>query len=195
MTIRRQIGALANRALNPFGYQFQRVRSYPDSTPDAGAFSGLLKLRESNNDFLAFCAERYRKSRAQLFQDLFALWATNEKRGGFFVEFGATNGLDISNTYLLESEYAWRGILAEPAQRWHQDLCQNRKCAIDNRCVWSKSEERVEFNETKEAEFSTINMLSSHDFHAERRQNGKQYHVTTVSLHDLLGTHNAPTDI
>ena len=39
-------------------------------------------------------------------------------RGGFFVEFGATNGIDLSNSYLLQSKYYWTGILAEPARCW-----------------------------------------------------------------------------
>jgi hypothetical protein len=35
------------------------------------------------------------------------------RRGGFFVEAGAGDGLWISNTLLLEQQYNWTGILIE----------------------------------------------------------------------------------
>lgn len=35
-------------------------------------------------------------------------------RGGFFVELGAHDGFNQSNTYYLERRYGWRGILIEP---------------------------------------------------------------------------------
>ena len=55
------------------------------------------------------------RSRSQLRQDIFVLCTLDFKRNGFFVEFGATNGVDLSNSYLLETEFNWTGILAEPA--------------------------------------------------------------------------------
>ena len=71
-------------------------------------------------------ASLLQKSKSQLRQDLFVLGVTNFKQNGFFCEFGATNGVDLSNTYLLEKEFNWSGILAEPAKIWHSDLQRNR---------------------------------------------------------------------
>ena len=73
--------------------------------------------------------------KSQLNQDLIALIVNNFKQKGYFVEFGATNGFDLSNTYLLEKNFYWNGILAEPMPRWHKDLKKNRNCVIDKRCV------------------------------------------------------------
>ncbi|GIT91759.1 hypothetical protein JANAI62_22160 [Jannaschia pagri] len=39
---------------------------------------------------------------------------TGFKRGGYFVEFGATDGVTLSNTWLLEMSFGWSGILADP---------------------------------------------------------------------------------
>lgn len=133
-----------------------------------------------------------KRSKSQLRQDLFVLSQLGFKREGFFVEFGATNGIDLSNTYLLEREFGWRGILAEPARRWHHRLTRNRSAIVDKRCVWASSGEKLRFNEVDVGELSTIDSFSAADSHAETRRKGKVYEVETVSLNDLLDQHGAP---
>ena len=49
-------------------------------------------------------------SYGQLKQDLLCLEYFDKKRDGYFVDIGAGNGRDLSNTYLLEKEYAWKGM-------------------------------------------------------------------------------------
>ncbi|MGN6605040.1 MAG: FkbM family methyltransferase [Ginsengibacter sp.] len=147
------------------------------------------------NNFLSFASGKVLKSKAQLFQDLLALYLTKEKRKGFFVDFGATDGIELNNTYLLEKEYQWSGILAEPARVWDNSLRRNRNCFIDSRCVWSTSGELLLFNETENAILSSINSFSDIDFLSDERINKASYEVPTVSLEDLLKTYNAPYDI
>ncbi|GAB4363582.1 MAG: hypothetical protein Kow0026_28230 [Oricola sp.] len=134
-------------------------------------------------------------SKSQLRQDLFVLSEIGMKRNGFFVEFGATNGVELSNTYLLETRYGWRGILSEPARHWHATLEKNRACAIDHRCVWSQSGASLDFVESRSAEYSTIDHFSASDMHLKKRRNGSRYSVETVSLNDLLAEHGAPHEI
>lgn len=136
--------------------------------------------------------DHLRLSKSQLRQDLFVLAQLGFKRDGFFVEFGATNGIDLSNTYLLEQHFGWKGILAEPAQCWHHDLQSNRKSTIDKRCVWTQSGQTLTFNEVSTAELSTIESFSGKDDHKASRQDGKSYLVQTISLNDLLSEHQAP---
>jgi hypothetical protein len=64
--------------------------------------------------FLGMCLARYSSSSAQVMQDLYVLWKLRQRRKGYFVEFGAMDGLQISNTALLEVDFDWTGILAEP---------------------------------------------------------------------------------
>jgi len=46
-------------------------------------------------------------------QDKFVLHVLKQKRNGFFVEIGSNHPITINNTYLLESQYNWKGILVE----------------------------------------------------------------------------------
>lgn len=166
---------LAGRPIQITQEQANRVNSA------LASFSDYRKLIKFGN-----------KSKSQLGQDIFVLSELGFKRDGFFVEFGATNGLDLSNTYLLESDFGWSGILAEPATSWHESLRLNRKAKIDTRCVWSQSGDSLVFNETDMKEFSTIDHFSSADLHEKNRLNGSKYIVDTVSLLDLLDELEAP---
>ena len=141
-------------------------------------------------------------SRAQLCQDLFVSYFTEEKKNGFFVEFGATDGITLSNTYLFEQYCNWTGILAEPLPIWHNDLIKNRKCIIDKRCVFSESNLEKKFVNTYESpelsgledelkDYSSLDI----DFNAETRKKKEIITVKTVSLEDLLKEHQAPSKI
>lgn len=129
------------------------------------------------------------KSKSQLGQDLFVLLETNFKKNGFFVEFGATNGVDLSNTYILEKQFNWQGILAEPAKVWNAELQRNRNCSIDTNCVWRHSGSILDFNQTRKSEFSGV---ASYNNKSEKKQNIFSYKVKTISLVDLLIKYNAP---
>ena len=133
--------------------------------------------------------------KSQLKQDLFVLSQVQLKQKGFFVEFGATNGFDLSNSYLLEKEFGWSGILVEPARCWHDDLRRNRNCIVETDCVWKESGKTLVFNEVSVGELSTIASYSDTDSHANVRKTGKTYEVKTVSLTDLLHRYQAPREI
>ena len=136
--------------------------------------------------------QEFSSSLGQIHQDLIALIFTGFKREGYFVEFGATNGISCSNTYLLEKSFGWTGILAEPAKKWHAALRKNRSSAIEERCVWKTSGEILEFNQTEIGELSTLEAYSSGDMHAMARASGDRYFVETISLEDLLDSQVAP---
>lgn len=108
---------------------------------------------------------------------------------GFFVEFGATDGVEKSNSLLLEQN-GWSGIVAEPAKMWRRALENNRNCHIDFNCVSSITGNTVKFTEA--GEFSTISSYINSDNHSRRRQSNNEYEVKTISLGDLLNKYNAP---
>jgi FkbM family methyltransferase len=133
-------------------------------------------------------------SKAQLKQDIFAYLESDRKNNGFFVEFGATNGISLSNSYMLEQNFAWKGILAEPAFMWHKALKINRPDSyIETSCVWKESGHKLMFNQVDV--LSTIDLYSNKDYHSTRRENGERYEVETISLSDLLKKYHAPNII
>lgn len=135
-----------------------------------------------------------KESKSQLGQDLMALHFFGREGKGFFVEFGATDGISGSNTLLLEKYLGWSGILAEPAKKWHKDLQRNRRSMLDFRCVYSESNLKIDFQEVSGG-LSTIKDFSARDMHAENRKESFVYQVETVSLTDLLEDHSAPDHI
>lgn len=146
---------------------------------------------KSNTASELFTLEK--QSKSQLGQDLFALVVNKFKRGGYFVEFGATDGINLSNTYILEKEFGWEGLLAEPAKVWHNDLIANRQVKISFDCVWEDSGKTLKFSQAQE--LSTISMFENQDIHAKRRKGAARYDVQTISLKELLDTHGAPQTI
>ena len=134
-------------------------------------------------------------SNSELKQDFFVLNTLNFKKDGYFVEFGSCDGLEFSNTLLLEKKFGWNGILAEPARYWHNELKKNRNCNIETNCVWKESGAKITFKETKLTLYSTIKNLSNKDLHKDLRKKGRTYEVNTISLDDLLKKYKAPKNI
>lgn len=145
--------------------------------------------------FVNFCVNNLGWSTGQHLQDLWVAYEMKSRRGGYFVEFGAMDGVIFSNSCSLERHLGWNGIVAEPAHLWHPALSNNRACYVDSRCVWTKTGETLVFNQTPLSGLSTIDSFSSSDAHADHRRDGLRYDVETVSLIDLLTHWRAPRRI
>ena len=82
-------------------------------------------------------------------QDQFVLAACGGQRDGFFIDSGASDGFQGSNTRMLETEYGWRGICVEPNDALFAQLVRNRSCFCLNCCLYDREGE-VEFLEAAE---------------------------------------------
>ena len=133
-----------------------------------------------------------RHSKSQLGQDILALSISGLEKPGFFVEFGAADGIALSNSYLLEKNFGWNGILCEPSTGWHEALKQNRSCVIDTRCVYSVSGQKISFSENYLGELSAITAYAEPNASGILKRTTSSYEVETISLLDLLKVHNAP---
>jgi FkbM family methyltransferase len=134
---------------------------------------------------------------SQLGQDLWVLERTSYKRGGFFVEFGATNGILLSNSYLLETEFGWNGICAEPNPDFFAQLRKNRLCTVSPACIGPVTGEEVEFV-LADVFGGMLRDIDKDEHQATRetyRNVGATTRFTTISLHDFLVEHQAPRGI
>jgi FkbM family methyltransferase len=195
INFKRSVKMLIENILKNFDIGITRHSTLKKLLQNSSAAHNIELLQRLNNTNAQQLLHYFGKSKSQLRQDLFVLSHLSFKRNGYFVEFGATNGYDLSNTYLMEKELGWSGILAEPATFWKKDLKNNRDCNIETECVWEDSNSILTFNEVRVAELSTINSYSGTDLHKDVRKEGKTYSVKTISLMDLLTKYNAPAHI
>jgi FkbM family methyltransferase len=147
--------------------------------------------------FLSYAFAHRHESKSQILQDLWVSFELGGLRNGYFVEFGATDGLTNSNTYLLETKYDWKGILAEPNPVWHAELRANRSSDIEHRCVSSGSGRTVQFltTDASDPELSGIAEFAHGDHFSAVRAQGIARQIETISLNDLLRQHGAPASI
>lgn len=158
----------------------------PDWTPGKRTLEG----------FFEFAASRVLHAQGQLFQDLWVLYELEEKRDGYFVEFGATNGITMSNSHILEHQYDWSGIVAEPNPDFHPRLARERACHISHDCVYSRSGETMNFLCTRKAMYSRLQAINPGDHNeASMRSDHREVSVRTISLNDLLDAFRAPDEI
>jgi FkbM family methyltransferase len=155
----------------------------------------LIRLPQGVGLSAVEARKAFKSSKSQLGQDLLALIASGAKEPRFFVEFGSADGVALSNSFLLEKELGWSGILCEPSRSWHEDLKRNRSCIVDTRCVYSRTGEQISFSENYIGELSGITEFTGNDHHGLLDRTTTSYQVETISLLDLLKHHNAPKHI
>ena len=150
-------------------------------------FAGRLSSFKDGGGDVSSVANQVRRTESQFYQDIIGLLIAKGRRGGFFVEFGACDGVRISNTFVLEKEFGWSGILAEPGREWHADLKKNRACSIETQCVWSETGKKIPFYEAP-----GNHLQSSADAGFMQINRAQSYEVETISLYDLLKKYSAP---
>jgi FkbM family methyltransferase len=131
------------------------------------------------------------ESYSQIGQDLFVLEFFKNLKEGYFVEIGASNGITLSNTYLLEKKYSWKGICIEPGVDEFVDLQNNRKCHCVNKAVYSKSGLKMDF--VKKLNGLVSGLKEHYDFKTwESVPTERIYIVETETLTDILDRLEAP---
>lgn len=147
--------------------------------------------------FFAFAASRAKAAKGQLFQDLWALWESGNRSGGYFVEFGGGDGVHLSNSFYLEKSCGWSGIVAEPNPESLVAIQKARSCYISNKAVFTRSNERVSFLTASSPELSRLEDIVPQDNHEKLgvRRTVDRIEVETITLADLLEEAKAPFDI
>lgn len=100
----------------------------------------------------------------------------NQKKNGFFIDIGAYDGVQVSNTFFLEKERQWNGICIEGNRDVYQTLKNNRTSTCLNEVIYSTNETLHFHNEGLCSKITETGSTT----------------VTTTTLTQILKTYNAP---
>ena len=190
---------LINSVLGYFGFIVISKKFYKTSIKNSNLACQLkaipiIKNEENIKKFIKYI-DKSKSQKKRVAMDLIVLQFLDFKKNGFFIEYGAGNGILNSNTYLMEKEFNWKGILSEPAKVYYPQIRENRNCFIDDHCIWSESNVQLTLIEApKEIDsgMSSISKYAFDDRFSSVRKKGKKYQVTSITLEDLLDKFNAP---
>lgn len=139
------------------------------------------------------------KSYSQFKQEEWVLNYFNNKKNGVFIELGALDGIRHSNTFLLENEYNWSGLMIEPSPSLYKELKINRNIYTENILVGDKKQENIEFlyieDKTKCIGLQGVveNYNPKHFDRIIREMDNKPYEIiklNMVTLQELCDKHN-----
>lgn len=143
-------------------------------------------LTKKIKKFIIFFVKNYKLSKSQIYQDIFVYFFSNLKKNGFFLEIGAADGVNISNTYLLEKKFNWIGIICEPNPIHKLSNLTNRKAKLDTNIIDCKDSHKKY-------------LYMNDDIFNSSIKNDKKYkkkiYLKTLSLNSLLNKYKSPKTI
>ena len=137
----------------------------------------------ANNQLVNFVLSNLDISNSQIQQDLMVVYIL-ENSGltdtpSLFIEFGACDGIQLSNSLLLEIRLSANGILIEPSSKWFQELQINRKAICLQKIVTNESGKSLQLFINEDPFFnSTIDAIGG-------ETKAPQETVETISLEDV----------
>lgn len=126
--------------------------------------------------------------KSQIGQDQWVISVLGESTDGFFVEVGASDGVEYSNTYYMEKVLGWKGICIEPHPDLYQKLSQNRECHLSNALVYEKAGESLSF----QLNGMLSGIVNESSGGMMRKWTGPNIRKTTTTLDAVLKEFKAP---
>lgn len=181
---------MASRDANDANVIFNSDLNLEELSHLKGGTGPIENYASENNDlmhsFLGYVIQNLNKNNAQLFQDLYVLWKLKNKTKGTFVEVGTAYPTGANNTWVLESQFNWQGVLIEPNPFFHEKIRQIRKMPLEISAIHYESKSDLVLSipdnfhpgagieENKEEKVGSVaNQI-------------KQISVDTISLNDCL---------
>lgn len=140
--------------------------------------------------FLGYSLAHIGSNCSQLNQDAWVLFKTNSKSNGYFVEVGACDPIRLSNTYYLESKYAWDGLLVEPNPALRFELERMRKAKVISCAVGPQG--LIELYVAENPEFTTSSLVKKDARHRLFKNSGRVIKVESIPLTDIFFENNTP---
>jgi len=137
----------------------------------------------------------YHSSRDTM-QDRWVVETLNGKRGGYFLDIGASDGKSANNTLTLEESFGWNGILVEGNSESFRDLEKNRPNQICLNRIISDKNGKVKWRENEEiATRSGIESSLPQDSEEKKWRVGQIVVCEGVTLESVLEEYSAPNNI
>jgi FkbM family methyltransferase len=115
--------------------------------------------------------------KSQVGQDKWVVDFFAAKEGGYFLDIGAHNGVDLSNSYYLEKKLGWNGICVEADPDLFEVLKNNRECICVNVAA-SDSSGKIKFLKD--------------GFSGRAEENPRSIEIESKSLAEILEENNSP---
>lgn len=130
--------------------------------------------------------------KSHLGQDRWVAEVYHHKPHGLFFEAGALDGVLTSNTYALEKELGWTGIVVEANPTYYPAVCRNRTCITINAALWNTSREKLEMVDAHG--LSSAVQHQDKDLMANLRRSItlRRFSIDTINPTELLERFQAP---
>ncbi len=171
----------------------QEAEEHKDELNSSSQLSHINeKGRNMDNSNLMFSESDFL---SHIGQDAWVAGCLNNKKNGYFLDFGAFDGKTISNTYFLEKRLNWKGICVEPNPRYYELLCNYRDVILINNALWKTSRQSLRFLDAHG--LSSFEEFAKSDCMFEKRANAtnKVIYVDTINPNELLQRFNSPLKI
>lgn len=140
------------------------------------------------------------ESCSQIGQDVFALQQLGWRRNGYFVDIGAHDGKSLSNTWLMEHRFGWRGLCVEPLPDAFQRL---RACRPRSHCFQvaaadrnsRDSQDTLKFTVSRAMDGMLSGISDCIDAHSQHVQGCPTIQVALRTVTSLLDECGAPAQI
>jgi FkbM family methyltransferase len=133
------------------------------------------------------------KPESQLLQDLWVI-SQHGKVPGFFLDIGAGHPINISNSWVLQSQFGWKGITFEPNAEFSLLHSQIRRSSDVETLKYAVTPERQEFmNYKSDGEYGGNPDNFPGDLHSERnklREKIPTEKVQAITLGEVIASRN-----
>jgi len=135
---------------NQKSFILNKLHSIPTPFHDPIYFeeNKLNKLRFKFDD-----CDKISHNNSQIYQDIFVLSLTNGKKNGSYLEIGAGNFKKGNNSFLLETQFDWKGISIDYNTSLVKNFNNNRK----NKCICADAT-KVNYSKLISENYSTSNI-------------------------------------
>lgn len=125
-------------------------------------------------------------------QDRWVAEVFKGKRNGYFLDFGALDGVFTSNTYYLERHLDWSGIVVEANPTAYPAVCKSRTSITVNAALWGQSRNRIEMVDAHGLSSAVQYRYSDSSSKTRNEIATRVFTIDTITPTDLLDRHQAP---